>query len=362
MAAAKHSGDPAGTHRVFRSEPTHTFIDEVLDIIRETGQPELCEGLFHGRIPSDVPYKILHRIDIDRKKRPQRDMAPCPMCTPNRFLGGSLVYVPSLQVAAVIGHCCAQHAAVAERAFKAERLLKWEEDYLLAAMPFIESKQQSAETARPIAAEVQRVYRHLRARAPTTHALLRRLNERYHGRLLLQDFDERSAEEHRDYLGPAGFGRGNAEVREISLGEIIGTTAVLREYKPVKELYDVIRTINSVNFAGDEMAAIEFIATMSAEQRRATVATLQLADAYYDKFVRRIRDFIEFFSDTSVARLNTFGTHRLNPQSFSIEARLGKTTRVIKINSTGENCTIAIDKKIFSFDFAWKMIPYSKKP
>ena len=117
-----------------------------------------------------------------------------------------------------------------------------------------------------------------------------------------------------------------------------------------------------MNFAGDDMAAIEFIAGMSAENRKAAVAILQLADTYYDKFVRRIRDFIEFFSDMSVARLNAFGTHRLNPQSFSTVASNGKTTRVIKLNSTGEDCTPIINKKIFSFDFSWKMIPYSKKP
>jgi hypothetical protein len=362
MAAAKRNDDPAGTHRVFRSEPTQSFIDEVLDTIRETGQPEICDGLFHGKVPSDVPYKILRRIDIDRKKRPQRDMAPCPMCTSNRFLGGSLIYVPSLQIAAVIGHCCAEHAAVAEREFRIQKLTKWEEDYLLDAMPFVESKQQTAEQARAVANEVQRVYRLFRARAPITHALLRQINERYHGRLLIHDFDERPAEEKVDYLGPAGFGRGKAKVREISLGEIIGTTAVLREYKPVKELYDVIRTINSVNFAGDEMAAIEFISGMSPEQRRAAVATLQFADTYYDKFVRRIRDFIEFFSDTSVSRLNAFGTHPLNARSFSTAAINGRTTRVFKLNSTGEDCTIVIDKQIFSFDFSWKMIPYSKKP
>ena len=66
--------------------------------IVKTGQPELCDELFRGRLPNDVEYRILKRVDIDRRKRPKGDLAPCPMCTSNRFLRGSLVYVDSCNV------------------------------------------------------------------------------------------------------------------------------------------------------------------------------------------------------------------------------------------------------------------------
>src|SRR3981189_2522246 len=60
------------------------------------------------------------------------------MCTPNRFLTGSLVWFPDLQFCAFIGNCCANDDVLAE----AEKERKWrerrddEETYLLAALPF----------------------------------------------------------------------------------------------------------------------------------------------------------------------------------------------------------------------------------
>jgi hypothetical protein len=72
-------------------KPNTILQKEWLTTIAETGQPELIPALNHGRIPKNTKYEILARVHINRKKRPNRDKAPCPMCTKNRFLRGSLV-------------------------------------------------------------------------------------------------------------------------------------------------------------------------------------------------------------------------------------------------------------------------------
>ena len=57
-----------------------------MKFIAETGQPELIQELNHGPIPKDANYKILKRVYIDRKKRPNRDMVACLMCyAKNKF-------------------------------------------------------------------------------------------------------------------------------------------------------------------------------------------------------------------------------------------------------------------------------------
>jgi hypothetical protein len=133
-----------------------------MKFIADTGQPELIPALNHGAIPKDTKYSILRKVHIDRKKRPNRDMAPCPMCTKNRFLHGSLVFLYELGVSTVIGHCCADQVDIAEREYKAGRLQHWQEDYLLGALPHVSDKLDTVNQLAPFAQELQRVYRIIR--------------------------------------------------------------------------------------------------------------------------------------------------------------------------------------------------------
>src|SRR5205085_1967341 len=91
--------------RLVRDWPTSIFIDEVLAHLRERAEPETCELLFRNRIAKTTKFLIVRRVELDGKKRPEGDRAPCPMCTANRFLSGALVYIPDMQCCAVIGHC-----------------------------------------------------------------------------------------------------------------------------------------------------------------------------------------------------------------------------------------------------------------
>lgn len=346
----------------YLSEPSPQVQEEWMKTIAETGQPEICEGLYTGPLPPDTKYRILRRVYIDKKKRPNRDLAPCPMCTSNRFLRGSLVYVPALECASVIGRCCAEHADEAERHYEITRRVRWEEDYLLSALPYVASKQRTVTEAKCVTDEIQRVYRQLRNEAHETHVALRTLKDRNNARLTLYDFDEQETND--GYVGPAGFGRGNPkrEAKPIEFGQLIGTTALIGDYKPVTELSYVYRNISVIPFDGDELAAIEFIGKLTPEERRAAVATLQIADRNYDKFVRRAKDCLDFFSAESAARLNAYGTHHLNPHPFSVRIQSSLSWRMFELRTPKKRCMISIDAKVFDFDFSWKMIPFEKIP
>jgi len=87
--------------------PSGQYIDEVLLHLKETAQPETLPSLFRNQIPKDEEFRIMKKdIELDGKKRPEGDNAPCLMCQPNKSLNCSLIYLPKMQ-------CCAVSAIVA---------------------------------------------------------------------------------------------------------------------------------------------------------------------------------------------------------------------------------------------------------
>jgi hypothetical protein len=163
------SSKPELPWRPFKDRPTGIWIDETVQRIKQTAVPEDIESLFRNQIPKDAKFRTLkHLITIDGKKRPKGDHAPCPMCTPNRFLTGSLVWFYDLQFCAFIGNCCANDDVLAE----AEKERKWrerrddEESYLLAALPLVGPKLKVLESLKSVALEATRSYRKIRTGVP----------------------------------------------------------------------------------------------------------------------------------------------------------------------------------------------------
>jgi len=79
------------------------------------------------------------------------------MCTKNRFLNGCLVYLYEYNLSAVIGHCCADDADIAEREYDRARTQQWEEDYLIEALPLVVAKLKVVASNRTVAEELQRI-------------------------------------------------------------------------------------------------------------------------------------------------------------------------------------------------------------
>ncbi len=350
--------------RVFKEKPSNIFCDDVTEFVNKTGEPEKHPDLYTNHIPKDAEYIILRRIKIDGKKRPNGDMAPCPMCSPNRFLDGDLVYVPSIAAAAVIGRCCANHAVQAERQFKIAEQKRYEEDYLIEAFRFLSSKRSTIRRARSIAEQTLAIFRLFRRDMHDLQIRLRAIKERGNSHLKLYEIIRSEEDETQDdYFGPAGFrGAGNsaAETRDVDFGFMSGTTALMNDYQPVRELNDVDRNIGFLNFEGDEEAAINFISEMTEGERRATVASLHLADKNYEKFSKRVQDCLMFFSPENIARLNQFGIHPLNHQPFSAEIKTIGPRRFVKFKEGRDTCNIPIDPDLARFDYSWEMIPFKK--
>src|SRR6476660_5172741 len=84
------------TYRPVLDWPSSIFIQNVIAHLKTHAQPETCDLLYRNRIPKTTKFRIVQRIELGGRKRPDGDLAPCPMCTTNRFLSGALVYLPDM--------------------------------------------------------------------------------------------------------------------------------------------------------------------------------------------------------------------------------------------------------------------------
>jgi hypothetical protein len=79
--------------RLFKDPPGQYFVQDFLAHVKKTGLPETFPGLHPGSIAKTERFLLLTRFEIDRRRRPAGNLAPCPMCQPNKYLRGSLIYI-----------------------------------------------------------------------------------------------------------------------------------------------------------------------------------------------------------------------------------------------------------------------------
>jgi len=337
-------------HRIFTDRPTPMFEEEVRGHIRRTGQPETFQSLFHGRIAKTEPFIILSKIDIDRRKRPEGDKAPCPMCQPNKFLRGYLCWFYDLQIVAVI-HCCADKdvAAAAERRFRAERDSKHEEDFLLAALPLVAQKLDTVKVVRRSADEALRLYRKLRA-AKSVHAALREI-ARDGGRLIVH---QEIGEVVKVVDGPDSFRRnGKLEFRQVDLGKLDGLTATLTNYNPVKELEWIERTLASLSVGSTEEEVFNFICSLDDRRRHVAAILLRDADERFRKLQTRLADFISFFAKENLRRLDAWGGHEANRIPIHVTEKRVAGQRRLEIGVQGDVAALSPNPVLWEFEVEW---------
>jgi hypothetical protein len=351
--------------RPFREWPPGPFVESVLQHLKDTAQPETMPSLFRNQISKNEEFRIIRKdITLDGTKRPEGDNAPCPMCTPNKFLTCSLVYLPNIQACAVIGHCCAdkQNAADAERDYKRRTTERHEEDYLLGCLPLVEARMTILTSLKPAAAEALRLYRRFRKDLPQVQALLRHTKHQYRGNLILSEIIRggEDDEKENDYFGPAGFrGRGTTDIetREHNYGLMSGTLAVIQDYNPVKELEWLTRQLASVHALPTEDAALEFICAIDDRQRHAGVVIMEGVDEGIIKFTNRVREFLQFITRENAQVLNAFGTSDHNSVYFTAEYETLHKRPSLRIKQGSKTCKLEVGPQFSALEFTWPTPP-----
>jgi hypothetical protein len=338
--------------RIFKDRPTRFFLDEFRDHIRKTNQPEIFAGLHRGPISKSARFQKLLEFTVDQQKRPQKDKVPCPMCQPNKFLNGWLIYLPDLQAVAAIGHCCAdqENLAAADRRYKDERLRDYEEDYLLANLPFVEARLATLLQVRLAAEEARRIYLHFRGKGSEFQKALRKVKE--HSGLLT--ITEEIAGEIAAY-GPSGLRSSGStrQTRDIVCGRLEGSTALIAEYNPVKELDLISNWLNGLRCEPTTEAALNWIIGLSAKERHSATVLLKEADDRFANFQKRIRDFCAFFDRDNIARIDTWGSHPQSPYQFRASIGDDRGRRICSFERMGTAFRVVLNPVLWRYEATW---------
>ncbi|HEY3909815.1 MAG TPA: hypothetical protein VGM07_07985 [Stellaceae bacterium] len=333
--------------RVFRTPPGNYLIEEFLAHIRSTGQPETFPGLHRGPIAKTEPFSLLKRFEIDRRKRPDGDLAPCPMCQPNKYLRGSLVYLSDLRAVAAIGHCCAdkENLAIADREYRERIARDLEDDYLIAHIPLISAYLSVVARVRPAAREAERIYRSFRNAGASFQRPLRLL-KKVGGLLALDEQLQVPA----DIAGPAGF-RSRARIinQKIEFGFLRGMIALSSDYDPVRELDRIITAVRLYNHGETDNALLDYVTGLDPQSRRVATIKLREAGIGYSKFQNRIADFCNFFTPANIGLLNKWASHPVNPYRF--EAYLNDSRCTFRRH--GEYWSILLDPILYACESPW---------
>lgn len=338
--------DRDASYRIFKTPPGQYLIDNFLKHVRETGRPETFPGLHHGPIVQTEAFILLKPFEIDRKKRSDGNLAPCPMCQPNKYLRGSLIYLPDLQAVAAIGHCCAdkENLAQATQEYRERVARDQEHDYLLAHVPLIPACLAVVAQVLPAAREAERIYRHFRKAGASFQRPLRLVTKST--RLL-------TVHEHlkSEAAGLAG-GRDSASnitSRTIELGYLRGTIAVTNDYNPVRELERIDEAVRPHNHSETDDALLDYVTNLDSKNRHAVTVKLRQAGTDYSRFQNRIANFCDFFAPENMVLIQQWASHPDNPYRFEVSWKGHE--RIFRRD--GEFCRFAIDPVLWTYKHTW---------
>ncbi|MGA0530779.1 hypothetical protein [Hansschlegelia sp. KR7-227] len=324
------------TYRKFDDKPDPGFSQKVRDHVAQTGRPETMAELYHGAISPDERFRIVCEITVNQRKRPEADKAPCPMCTPNRFLKGRLCWFPEKRFAAVIGHCCAsrENSAEAERIYKHEQLEIADHNYLLTVLPAVPRMLAAIEELKITAVEARRLHRQFASKGGEVQRILRAVGKDV-GRLVVPEVIER-----KFGSGPAGFrGTSGVQTRDVSFGYLRGLTVLQSKFDPVAKLERLERELRLLDCGDTDDATLTFVIGLEEADRRRAVIWLKEADKEFMEIMKSLGDVEAFFAPRNIDAIRRWSLHRDNMHTITVvdhdadDGRreimfIGKTSRV----------------------------------
>lgn len=301
-------------HKTYREPPYH-IRDEFIKHVKETYQPETYPGLYWGRLRGNEPFEIIQGFAVDRKKRPNGEYIPCPMCGKReKFLEGSLVYIFARQCVAIIGHDCAsaevKHAAFSKKRKDDER--RQHEDFLMARLVKVPEMLRELEAMKRIATELERIFHKFKREAPTIHKALRQIRKSGGDYVLTEMVDNQAVD--FDPRLPKKV------ARNAYFGILRGDAMVAAKCTFLTDVRRYEQWLLSFDGCDDEEKAME--ATIGLLERNEAVTAVKYigeAGRQLPKLKQAMSEACSFFSDTHVADLREWAGDRLQPHTFTVE-------------------------------------------
>lgn len=317
--------------------------DEIMEAIGNHGAPEQVEALHHGPISKDEPFLIVRDVSIPRGRRSDGRLAPCPMCQPNKFLEGRLVWFSQLEALAVIGHCCANREtrAAAEREFRVREAKRHAEEYLLETLPKLSSIRVGYEQLMPRAAAAQAAYDQFRKDGAAFQKALRQATKNNGLLTVTEIIGPRVAG------GPSGMRTAGStvETRDVTFGALTGLTAIASQCWLAKEATTVGEALGTLPDIHSDDAVLDFITTLDDAKLQSCERLLRDAQTRISKIAATLNDAMNFYSVANAKRISAWGAHPDAPMRLRASCRHSKVLGKIEfeiINEQGRRVGILL--------------------
>lgn len=317
--------------KIYPTEPLPVLFRELEAHVAATGQPETFPGVHPGPLSKDEPFTQLGKVELDPRKRPDTDYAPCPMChSPNKFRTGWFVYLPNLKAVAVIGQECASKdtRTSADRAWQERQEQLTQERHMERLIPLLPAWLCTFEAAAPTFRGISDLLRSFRREGKVFRNALSGATKE-NGVLVVQELIKTKG-------GPQGMrtSGSNTQTREIPVGRIAGAKALSIRSNPLADL-EALAGILAVHVQPNEEAQLEYITAVGPLRRQACRDLLRV-ERQYPLLVKAVEDCREFFSPASVNVVTQWGAHPLATLRFELTATDTPNGRRLSFYAPGE--------------------------
>jgi hypothetical protein len=333
----------------------HPLIREFVEHVRSTQLPEKFTGLHPGPFDPGEPFRRVLGFTVDPSKRPERDLVPCPMCgRQNKFKTGYLVCFSELAVLGVIGRECADPAsqAASEADWKSRRRHVQEMDYLEGVLPQLPRRIIQVDRTRRAVAEAERVYRRLRKGGDWLKSLRRVAKEG--GQFLIHEVMDTRAS-----FGPAGIkSSGGSQTRLVYSGGLLaGSTATRTDFRPTATWDNINTYLREQSFHPGEDGLLERLIHLDQTplDRGAAFARLRWAEKQWKKLRQELLDFVQFFDQLNLQRINAWASHPLNALGWTCRTQqLDNGQTLFAVESRSKPLVrVVIEPALWDWDHPW---------
>lgn len=304
-------------------------VSEFKEHVRTTGMPESSHFISNSPTSDLDGAEILTEFQIDRKKRPNLDLAPCPICSPfsPKYLNGYLVWFPNERVTRAIGRECRRTVSNkwdrAQRAFKIKKQNEAREKYLEAKLWRLPQLIADGESVLGVCNSHYKIWKSFRVECPAVVQGLR--THLSSGRLTVSEKrTEKSGQGMKTSTGSTMY-------TEVFIGLASGQTVVKAKFDHHKKLAKKLETAKVFDFGSDQGEVFLKICDMNKAEQIATEKVIKETEKILSKSAGYMEDFRLFFQAENISLLNKWASHANS--ALKLHFDITPTKKTLKITS-----------------------------
>lgn len=315
---------------LFPAKPSDEEVQQFKIHVKETGCPETypfitCEPPSDEAIP-----EVLCKFDVDRKKRPDREMAPCSICSPYHpkcLEGMYLVWYVEEGALRAIGPECGLKLNpfydIAIQSFGDEERRKSYINFIHTELAKIYQIKCRYDRIISAANEVDRISTMFRKKANIIVFLFRRLYKKGDGLSLDIDISKDTDSDNFFDGGPRGMysstGGQSTKTESVSFGKFAGSTFFKSKRSLVMEASVLKGVVDTLPECKNDEEAFEWLCeNESLEVMERIFKDVESAISKYREFQTSFIDVLDFFDPLFLRRLHEWGTHPENPNFLQV--------------------------------------------